>query len=413
MPMRNWTRWAALGSVGGLAVCSSAAAQSAMSIVDQPGVASAPAHYSVNATFSAAYESNTAGGTAAVAALRGLKQADYIFAPTVTVDLFRPIGRESVFVGGSVGYNFYDQNTQLNRENINLSGGLNGQLSACRGTLTGAYVRRQNEITDVTLGKIQDLYDQSTVGLNAACGRGVGLEPTLSVSQTWSNNSQVQLTTSDYNTLSVNGGVAYTRPTFGNLSLFGLYQKTDFSNRFVQFGARSIQDGFDTYGGGVRYVRQLGARIQGTVSLSYTSVKPYVGQTGNFSGPTYGADITYRASSRLQFHGSVDRDVQPSNTFDSTYLVETKGAFDANYSVGSRLNFSVGVSEQSRNFKGATIKTAIDLKSDEVKSIYGSASYKLRRLSLTLDVRNDLRTANIPGLGYSDTRVSLTTGTRF
>jgi Putative beta-barrel porin 2 len=415
MRIGKLTRWVTLGGVGSLVICSPVLAQTTgdYSIVDTPAVAAAPSHYSFNGTFESEYQSNVAGGDAAVAALRGLKQEDIVFTPTLLVDAFKPFGRESVFLVGSVGYNFYDRNTILNRESFNLSGGVNGQLSICRATATGGYVRRQNELQDTTLVRIKDTYDQTSVGLEGACGRGFGFSPTFSVSQTWSNNSLTALQSSNYKTLGGSGGVSYQAPTLGNLSLFGQYQTTNFTNRLVLFNQNAVQDGFDTYGGGVKYARLLGARIQGTVSLSYTSVKPFVGNTSGFNGVTYGADITFRASSRLDFHGSFNRDVQPSNVLDSTYYLETKSLLEGTYHIGSRLDANLGVSEADRTFKGSALLTNFDLRDDTLKTVFGALTYKLRRFYVALNLRNEARAANVTGLSYTDNRVGLTAGTSF
>jgi hypothetical protein len=358
------------------------------------------------------YQSNVAGGDAAIAAMRGLKQDDVSFSPTAVVEAFKPLGRESIFITGSVGYNFYDKNSILNRENIDLTGGVNGQLGPCRATLTGGYSRRQNELQDITLSRVQDAYDQTSVGIEGACGRGFGLSPNFSVTQSWSNNSLSQLQSSDYRTISATAGLSYQAPTLGSLSLFGQYSSTEFFNRIVDFNQNPEHDGYDIYGGGVRYVRQLGARIQGSVSVSYTQVSPFVGASG-FGGLTYGADVTFRASSRLMLHGSVIHDVQPSNLFDSEFYVETKGIVEANYSFSSRLEASLSFAQVDRTFQGPAIVSQFDLKDDSERSIYATLTYNLRRAFISLNLRNDDRTANLQGLSYTDNRVGLTVGTRF
>ena len=420
------TRWVALGGVAGLAISSSALAQSTSSsaastysIVDTPSVATAPSHYSINGTFETEYQSNVAGGSAAVSALRGLKREDVVFTPTLLVDAFKPIGPESVFLTGSVGYNFYDRNTILNRENFDLTGGVNGQLGICRATVTGGYIRRQDELQDITLARVQDVFDQTSIGMEGACGRGFGFSPIFSITQAWSTNSLSLLQSSNYSSLGGSGGISYQAPTLGNLSLFGQYQTTTFPNRFVPFNQGETQDGFNTYGGGVKYVRLLGARIQGTVSLSYTSVQPFVSGTGGFDGLTYSADVTYRASSRLDFHGSFIRDVQPSNVPDSTYYIETKSLVEGTYHVGSRIDVNLGLSQADRTFKGSSLLpnltnlTNFDLRSDTLKTVYGVVTYRLRKLYVALSARNEFRSANVPELSYTDNRVGLTVGTNF
>ena len=415
MRRASLSRWALLG---GLAISSPVLAQSAqtsssLSIVDNQAVALASSHYSANGTVGVVYDSDAAGGTAAVAALRGLKQEDVIVSPTLTLEAFRPFGRESAFVTGTVGYNFYDRNSVLSRENINLNGGVNGQLGACRATATAGYARFQNQLVDTTLARVQDTFDQVSVGAEATCGRGFGFSPIVTVNQSWANNSLAQLQSSDYKTLSATAGVGYQAPTFGNLSFFGQYQSTDFTNRFLIINFIPIRDGFDIYGGGVRYVRQLGARIQGTVSMSYTSVKPFIGATKGFAGLTYGGDITFRASSRLNLHASFNRDIQPSNVFDSTYYLENMELVEGTYNIGSRLRFDLGYSDEQRSFRGAAISRTTDLTSDELQSYFATLTYTLRKVYFGLNATYSDRSANIAGFSYPDTRVGLTAATTF
>jgi hypothetical protein len=336
-----------------------------------------------------------------------------IFTPSALIEVFHHLGRESVFLTGSVGYNFYDQNSVLNRENIDLSGGVNGQFGACRATVNGSYARRQEQLQDTILTRVNDTYTQGSVGLEGACGRGFGLSPNFSFTQSWSTNSLAQLSSSDYNTTGGNAGVSYQTPNFGVLSLFGQAQTTDFTNRLVTFNLVTGHDGFETYGGGVRYSRLLGARIQGTVSVSYTAVHPYTGATTDFSGFTYSTDLTFRASSRLMLHGNFIRDVQPSNVFNSTYYVESKELVEGTYNLGSRITLNLGASDTNRDFKGAMLSRLTDLTHDELESVYGSASYRLRKIYLTLSASQTHRTANVAGLGYPDTRVGLTVGGNF
>ncbi|HEX4182359.1 MAG TPA: outer membrane beta-barrel protein [Caulobacteraceae bacterium] len=417
--MTDWARRLALGGAGGLLLGMPALAQqtatseaSNLSIVDTPSVANAASHYNINGTFETAYDTNVTGSGAAVAGLRGLKQDDFIFTPTVLVDVFKNFGRESLFLTGSAGYSAYANNSILNRENLDLAGGGNAQLGLCRATVTGVYDRRQQQLEDITRLSVQDVFSDTSLGVEGACGRSIGFQPTFSFNQTWTNNSQAQLQSSNYTSTGGSGGIAYVTPTFGNLTVFGDYTSTTFGNRSIALGPLQLQDGFDQYGGGVRYSRLLGARIQGVVSLSYMAVRPFVGSAG-FDGPTYSADITYRAGSRLSLHGNVTHDIQPSNVLDSDFYIETKGLVEANYQFSSRLSALLGVSDNDRTFKGPALMPGIDLTHDTLKSVYTTITYSVRKLFVALDVRYQNRDANLSGFSFPDTRVGLTVGTRF
>jgi hypothetical protein len=409
------TLWAVLGGLSCICVGSPALGQASQpfSIVDWPNIDQTASRVRINGTVEAAYETNVAGGDALVAAERGLIQQDFMITPTVLVDVLRPVGPESVFLQGSAGYSFYDRNTVLNRENLNLAGGLNARLGICRGTATARISRYQDQLQDLTRTAVKDVYDLYSVGLDTTCGRPVGISPILSVSQSWANNSNVELSSSDSQTFSVSAGVAYQAPAFGKLSLFGQYQTTTFNNRFVLVNSQPVQDGYDTYGGWIRYQRLLGARIQGTVSVGYTSLKPAVAGTPGFDGFTYDADLTYRVDSRLGLHGSFTRDLEPSNVLDATYGLETKTLVEATYDLAARVKLNLGVSETTRRFQGLALITGVDLTKDDIKSIYATATYRRNKLFVALNVRNDERIANVADFSYSDTRVGLTVGTAY
>jgi hypothetical protein len=415
MRSRNSTLWAVLGGLSCICVGSPALAQGGQpfSIVDSPNIDQTASRLRINATVEGAYESNVAGGDAQVAAERGLKPQDFMITPTVLVDVLRPIGPESVFLQGSAGYSFYDRNSVLNRENLNLTGGLNARLGTCRGTATARISRYQDQLQNVTRTEVKDVYDLYSVGLDAICGRPIGLSPILSVTQSWANNSNTELSTSDNQTFGVSAGVAYQTPTFGKLSLFGQYQTTTFNNRFVLVNSQPVQDGYDTYGGWIRYQRLLGARIQGTASVGYTSLKPAIAGTPGFDGFTYDADLTFRAGGRLGLHAGFNRDVEPSNVLDATYGLEIRSLVEATYDLGARLKLNLGVSETTRRFQGLSLLTGVDLTKDDTKSIYATATYKLNKLFVALNVRNDERIANVAAFSYSDTRVGLTVGTAY
>jgi hypothetical protein len=419
MRKTDWARRLTLGGAWGLLMGAPALAQqtataeaSGLSIVATPSVASAASHYHVNGTFETAYETNVSGGAASVAGARGLKQDDFIFTPTLLVDLFKTFGRESLFLTGSAGYNFYAYNGTLNRENIDLAGGGNAQIGPCRTTVTGVYDRRQQQLENLTRLAVQDVYSETSLGVQGACGRAIGFQPTFSFNQTWTNSTQQQQQSTDYNSTGGSGGIAYVTPTFGNLTVSGNYTSTRFVNRVIALGPIQLQDGYDTYGGGVSYSRLLGARIQGVVSLSYTTVQPYIGSAG-FSGPTYSLDVTYRVGGRLSLHGNVTHDIQPSNVIDSDYYIETKGQIEASYLFSSRLDATVGFSDSARNFKGPALMPAVDLTHDTLESVYGTVTYSLRKVYVSLDVRHEYRSANLSGFSYPNTRVGFTVGTKF
>ena len=98
------------------------------------------------------YDSNVAASDAAFAAARGIKPSDVIINPTVRLDLARPVGRQTVFLLATAGYDFYARNSRLNRENILVNPGVLGQFSRCEYDVSGSYSRGQNGLQELALG---------------------------------------------------------------------------------------------------------------------------------------------------------------------------------------------------------------------------------------------------------------------
>jgi hypothetical protein len=407
-----------LGDGLGNSTASPLAPSDPTAILTAIGVASSyVSHVRVTPSVTVSYDSNVVGASQIVGAQQGLRSgSDESISPSLNLDIAQSIGRGSVFLGGGVGYNFYMRDTLLNREEINLRGGYLGSLGGCHGGLTAGYQANENELTDLTRGAIQDTYYLETVGLNASCGGSIGFAPLASISESWSQNSLSALSSSDLRTFSASAGLAYQTPTNGTASVFGQYQTTDFPNRNLGVGGVGLgsgaQDGYKLYAGGIKYSRNLGARIQGSVSASYSLVDSE-GASNGFKGFTYSTSISYRATSRLSFLASFARQVTPSNVLDASYQVENDNSLQATYSHGNRWSITAGVDEVVGRQNGSALTSAIDLLNFDTKSVFAIATYSLRRINLSLSLSHDDRTTNQSLLNYSDTRASITASTTF
>jgi hypothetical protein len=221
------------------------------------------------------------------------------------------------------------------------------------------------------------------------------------------------LQTSNYRSFTATGGVAYRRPIFGSVTLFGDYVKADFPEQFL-FGLFPIPEGYQLYGGGARYDKTVGARILGELSISYTSLEPISPLSPAFQGVTYIADLKYSATNRLKVHFNFHRAVNPSNRFGASYYIEREELLEATYDASSRLSLTAGISEANRRFEGPNLNPVLDISDEDDWDFYGSLNFAMtRRLTLGLDVRQEERRANLTEYGYSDTRVGLSLKAHF
>jgi Putative beta-barrel porin 2 len=367
----------------------------------------------VEVSVEALMDTNVARSDEAEAAARGLKQDDWIYTPQVTLNLTRPIGPESLFLSGNVGYDLYQNNSILNRERLDLQGGAKGQFGLCSATLTGGADRHQSNLEDINIATpvVRNTQELNSVGLDGSCGRPIGFGVEASVTQSWASNSTPQFRTFDSRQLTTTLALIYQRPNFGKLSLFGQYDTADYPNDLV-LAPTPTGDSYNLYAGGIRFERDLGARLAATISLAYTSLTPLQG--AGFSGFTYSGDLTYRFSGKLSAHLRAERAAQPAVLNDAAYVVDQHYRAEGDYSLGARLMLTAGVSEEVRRYGGLTLAPTLEINNERLEDVYATARIAFaRRLYAGLDLRYEVRHGDVAELNYSDAQVGLTVGARF
>jgi len=352
------------------------------------------------------HNSNVARSNEARAAFRGVEPEDTIFKPAATIDFFSPVGRQSIFFKGMAGYTFYDRNDQLNREVLDFNGGVNGRFGPCSGTLSGGYSRGLWLLDDPTLiENVENIQTTKTASANVACSRATGLGLTASVSKDWIENDLDQLANSDSERTSIMGGITYTRPALGTLTLFADRQETTYPNRL-------FDDGYTLNAYGLTFARQLGARIQGTVTVAYNKVDQktpsFLPATDDMTTTAYSAELSYRATSRLRFQGSFDRAVTPTVAVGRSYDLTEGYRVSGVYDLGSRITVSAGGAWVQRQSKGLIPETPLELTDSETTSYFASIRYQQsKRLSFVLNAGREERVTNSPQFDYTNNRIGL------
>lgn len=362
----------------------------------------------IEATASASFDSNVAHSGAALAAQRGITPRDTVISPTVSIDLSLPVGLQQLFLKGSVGYDFYGRNSQLNSQDINLTGGVAARLRACKATLTGSVDDASTDLAQLAATVTHNVENTDTIGVSADCGRQVGLGPTFSFTQRWSSNSAAQMFQSDSRSTSATAGIAYRRPQFGELELIGSVGRTDFPNREIQVDGASIQDGYRQYGVGVRYDRRLGARIQGTFELGYIALQPDLPRVQDYHGPYYRADVSLRISSRLQAQLQAERSINPTNVTDATYDLRDliSGALD--YVVTPKIKLHLAASDTTDNYNGGAFVSGVVVTHQVTRVLTASSHFQLnRRAAIDMWVTQEVGNADLRSYDYTDNRVGV------
>jgi hypothetical protein len=407
-----------LGLAGcGLVVAAFTASSAAAQMTADGMIAGAPPRtVHVEGSVKAEYDSNVARSSPQAAALLGITQADTTYAPTISVNIVDPIGRQAIFLQGSAGYLFHQNNRQLDSEQINLTGGFGARLGRCGSVLTGGFFRGRSQLEQIAaVTNVENIFEVKRASLGVTCSSGSGFGLTFTSSYDQGDNSLPQVAVSDFRSTSYSGGILYGNPTRGSVSLLGSYTRTETPNTvFPTIGS----DGYENESIGLQLSRRAGGKIQLNATVNYSKVNlltpsnailPPVPPSRSSTGLTYTSAIDYRASSRLSFHGTFNRQIQPTLLIGSPYEIQTHYAASLDYRLGSRIQLGAGA-DLSRDAGQASTAAAVatTLTNSEVKGIFASVRYQQSpRIYLVLDARHETRTANLPEFEYTSDRVGL------
>jgi hypothetical protein len=360
------------------------------------------------------YDSNVAKSDREVAAERGLTLADAVFTPEVNFILARQIGTELLFLQGEGSYLFHAHDTLLDRQALNVDGGVVAHLARCQEVPTGSFSSQQIDLDSVTEIRVSNTVDIGSVGVTVNCGGAIGFAPQVGVTQTWRDNSSIEFEQADSHTLTATGSLAYRSPVFGSVSLFGNYLQTTFPHYLISPNTSQAY-GFVLYAGGVTFDRHLGGRIEGTASISFTDLEPNSSISSPFRGLTYSVEGTYHLNYRINFHALLSRATLPSNQVGADYSLNQTYEADVSYKLGSRITLTLTGSHIDRTYDATSgllpsegVQPVV-LTNSSTDDELGTLTYTLNRhISVSLYAGEEDRKASSISYNYSSTRVGLT-----
>jgi hypothetical protein len=376
----------------------------------------------LSAALSEAYSSNVSGGSTALAAVRGLVPSDFLTTPYISAVISRPLGRESYFLQGTLGYVDYARNPVLNRSNIQVQGGGAAPFGVCQSSLIGSYSRGQAKLEELALAeanttglaRTSDLVQDGAVSMTATCGHAVGLAPTFTVSEILINNSAANLEDINARVFSTSGGIQYRSAAYGSLSVIGQYSRTDYPDRFVLTPSGIRSQSLENFGGGLTYVTFPFARLQGSASIDYEILQPVSATGQNFYGFTYDFTLAYLVTPRLSTAVTVSRQTTPSNSPYALFEVRELYNAQANYSLGTLTTLILSASRQHMVYDDLVALQRLDATVITDSRLTASAERQIgRRLSVSLSVAYRQRDANYPGLSYPDVLTQITARSKF
>jgi hypothetical protein len=340
----------------------------------------------------------------------GFERDDYRLTPSLDIDISRPIGVQSVFLNGSLGYDFYARNQRLERERINVRGGADTRIGGqCTQHVELGYARQQSDLRDFTrLLSLRNAERRLNFSAAASCGGMFGLKPGLTYDYEAVDNSEARRRISDYRSSSYGATVGFVSPALGEISLFATYRNGSYPTRInpVPGGGK---DGVKSYNFGVQYSRDLGARLKADLSAGYNRVKPKLGGVRPFKGASYSAGITWIPNDRLQVKLDAGRAVSQSNLLDVSYSIDDSYGVTAQYGINRQWKARLGGSILRRKFRDSPLVAPNTLGPDDnfKQLIAGLDFTPRRRIGFSADVATARRSSPVNRFDFNYTTARL------
>jgi predicted porin len=363
------------------------------------------------------YDSNAARGSETSAEIRGLQSADVIYSPSITVTYVSPNPRRGVALNGYFGYDYYQRNSTLSREQIDLSAVGNATFGKCQLGGRVGFNRGQSALEDLTLLVTKNTVQTYTVSASETCASTAGLTESLDVQHSAATNTAATLV--DYDTTGVSGSVGYANHTLGNVALLVNYSKTDYRNELISLSGQPSS--LQVTSVGVQFSRPIGRRLAGQAGVYYSSSSsdfgstPLPGQSSSFSGLTANVGLTYMVGPRLHLTGNLARDVQATVRQGSAYAVVDRADLGANYTLSSRIQMYLAGNWSKESFPGIDpLIQQLAPQRVDLWMVGGGVSFKVgRKSSLSADIHHEESKTDLALFNFTDDRVSLTLATSF
>lgn len=405
----NKTRLAGLILLGCPFAAGTALAQSAPRAAQEQ-------HADIVASVRTFYDGNAAGGSQELADQRGLERQDLRITPSIDADIYRPLGTGYVSLNGSLGYDINARNERFDRERINGTLGAGQMVGPCGIDTTTSYRRQQSDLSSINAvpgadGLVSNTETTFSAGGMLACGGYVGFQPYAVAQFETSRNSVDQRKGSNSDSFTYGGGLMYTQPSIGEIRLFAIQRDVDFTERdqVNYFGSPELR--IRSFGG--QFARDIGARLGAFVMLAYTDLDrlgDYDGvDAGGFSGLTWQAKLTLRASERLSFKASAAQETTPSLNYRVDYTERNEYSLEATLVLNSRMNLSLIGSHATRDYNYTAPPLDLNLTHDRMNTI--SASYSIQPIGpfrVSLDAIYENRAANLDYYEYDAFSAGLT-----
>jgi hypothetical protein len=359
------------------------------------------------------YDTNLTGGRGTVASARGLEKEDVRFSPGVDLDIAVPVASAVVTLAGSLNYDFYARNTQLNRERINLLGAAGTRVAICDLSVSSGVNRRQSDQADLSIvpGDPQSSSVNAqtvfSVGGTVTCGQSIGIRPTAYVRYTTTDNSDPDRRVSNAETLIYGGGLSYTSPAFGVLTAF--VGRTEY--RFPNRAGRANIAGIDRLSGtqfGASLDRRLGARLQVNGEVSYLAANAPFGLGKEASGFNWDVGAALLLGPRARLTANVSSMLDVTTNFNTNFGRTKFYGAQLQYVLTPLIRLTTGVSRRERELDNIfLLAPTAAITGDRLDEASATLRYmRGTRLSFLLGAAYRKRTADNPIYDFEGLRGS-------
>jgi len=345
--------------------------------------------------------------------------------PLVEAGVGTLLGRQQVFVGGTLGRDIFLNNSLFNQNRYSIGAGANLVAGTrCTANVGGQFSRRQLLQADAV--ELADNVQRDFVaggGFNCQGPVGVGFGATTVYRST--RNDRLQRQSFDSNYLTISPQISYASPVLGVFSLGGSLTKVRYPRRSILSPDGVQEDGIDIRSGRLGFSRELGSRLQLSLGASLIDAKPkpaqqivpgpvpntaFIVDRDGFSGAGYDAALTARLGARAVITASADRSVRGAGNVGALLTRSEAYGLDASYRLSSGITAGVGGSINNLRYIGsfASADEPFRRESDKIQRVYGQVTYSpSRRYSIGLEVAHQDRRSNPDIFRFSNTSALL------
>lgn len=370
--------------------------------------------FGISASTEVRYDSNFTHTSAASVTTTGKPKSEQKFSPRLGINLGLPFGANNLSLSGGVGYDFHRHNKRLNKESIDLKSGLALSFSPCSPSFSGQISRKQSDLGEIAptagtgISRVTNAQTEWQIGGSLSCGKSFGIRPTASVTYEEGHNSAALRQINNRNVMTYMVGLNYVHPSIGDFMIFGQQRELRFDNQFLPNGQ---ENGNRTRSYGVSFSRSIGARMQGSASISWTELNPRQPGVPNFKGLNWSGNLSLQATPLLSLNAAIGKSTSSTLAVASNYNTSTDYSFGASYTLTPRISLQAGYSTKKKAYAGplGTPAPGVPLLTGDRKAQYNAAiNYNFSpKLQFSLSGAHETRDANGTFFDYHNNRVAL------